>query len=326
MLLTRSLRNRLSRVKRRLFPQDNGAAILLYHRVAELESDPQLLAVSPANFESQIRHLQAHYHLLSVEEFHSLLMNKKELPRKSVLITFDDGYVDNYQVAAPVLEKCHAQALFYICTGNINTNREFWWDALERIILLSDNKEVEIDLQINEINLRMSIRSSADRENLYNRLTGLLKGVLPEQRQQVINYLSEKFGSAEERADYRCLTTAELKEFDQMKSVVIGAHTRNHVSLGQISPELQEKEIAGSKSFLEDCLGHEIKYFSYPFGTRSDYNQDSIRICQELGFSFAMSNFPGLADKKTGRFELPRHIVRDWDKTEFEYRMRGFFA
>ena len=78
--------------------------VLLYHRIINLDVDSQLLAVSPENFESQLRYLEKNFNVISYEELVDAL-KKDKLPSKSVCITFDDGYLDNLEVVKPLLEK-----------------------------------------------------------------------------------------------------------------------------------------------------------------------------------------------------------------------------
>ena len=108
--------------------------VLIYHRVKDLEVDTQMLAVSPNHFEKQIEYLKANYKILSLQELISCL-NKKRIPNKSVVITFDDGYADNLHEAAPVLVKYNIPATIFISSGMIDSNLEFWWDSLEYIFL-----------------------------------------------------------------------------------------------------------------------------------------------------------------------------------------------
>jgi peptidoglycan/xylan/chitin deacetylase (PgdA/CDA1 family) len=96
---------------------DSPALILLYHRVTNLPLDPQLLTVSPANFDEHLKFLNKNYNLIDLQEFADCLINKRKLPKRSVLLTFDDGYADNYLEALPLLENNKAQALFYISTS-----------------------------------------------------------------------------------------------------------------------------------------------------------------------------------------------------------------
>ena len=107
--------------------------------------------------------------------------------------------------------------------------------------------------------------------------------------------------------------------------MVIGAHTHNHPKLSVCGQEEQYHEIASSKSNLEGLLQREIKHFSYPFGTKADYNNDTVNICRSLEFDMVCSNFPRQVHRWTNRFELPRMLVRDWTADQFEENMKAFF-
>src|SRR5437762_2090069 len=78
---------------------------LLYHRITKLKNDPQLLSVSPENFYEQIKFLKTKFYVLEIEEFLHIKNSRKEnFPKNSFVITFDDGYADNYLEALPILE------------------------------------------------------------------------------------------------------------------------------------------------------------------------------------------------------------------------------
>lgn len=112
---------------------DRPIIILLYHRVAELETDPQMLAVSPENFSKHMKFLKKNYDVLRFED------DWEKVKSPSVVVTFDDGYVDNLINAKPILEQYDVSATIFVATGNIGNNKEFWWDDVERIILLNDH-------------------------------------------------------------------------------------------------------------------------------------------------------------------------------------------
>jgi peptidoglycan/xylan/chitin deacetylase (PgdA/CDA1 family) len=116
------IRNQLNGFRKAADIASNGAClVLLYHRVSDYVTDPQLLCVTPENFDKQIKYLVEKYNVLTVEEFYSIISKNEKFPDKSVLLTFDDGYADNFIYALPILEKHSAQALFYICPGNFET-------------------------------------------------------------------------------------------------------------------------------------------------------------------------------------------------------------
>ena len=100
-------------------------SILCYHRVNDRLKDD--MTVSTASLESQIRYLKKHYEVISGKELDSWLAGRSKL-KKAVLITFDDGYEDNYTNALPILEKYECPAVFFVPTGYVGTNRDFEFD------------------------------------------------------------------------------------------------------------------------------------------------------------------------------------------------------
>ena len=108
------------------------AIILLYHRVARIESDPWSLCVTPEHFAEHLEVLRRHFPIkLTQAQSLRLLLNRG---RCSVAITFDDGYADNFSEAAPLLKRYGIPATFFIATGYVEAIREFWWDELEKVV------------------------------------------------------------------------------------------------------------------------------------------------------------------------------------------------
>jgi peptidoglycan/xylan/chitin deacetylase (PgdA/CDA1 family) len=301
------------------------AAVLIYHRVVDLELDNQLLAVSPANFKNQLDILKEHYNVLLIDEFLYYLTAGKAFPQRSVILTFDDGYYDNLSFALPILEATGLQSLFYISTANIDTNKEFWWDLLEKIFYKTISLPSSLQIQINNHNFSFSTNSLEARINTYNRLHPILKYLHPIIRDEKIKDLLHWSGVENGDAANRVMTTGELVAFSKSNSAIIGAHTHNHPALVSLNYTEQLDEINNSKYILESITGERIKHFSYPFGTKADYNADSIKIMKSVGFEMTCSNFQKLSYSWTNKYEVPRFLVRDWDSVEFKQKMDSFF-
>ena len=122
------------------------------------------------------------------------------------------------------------------------------------------------------------------------------------------------------------MSVQELKSLAANRWVTIGAHTVSHNRLSSLPPEAQREEIVASKRHLEAWLGRGITTFSYPFGRRSDYTEESIALCRQAGFSRAAANFPGQAHRWTDPYQIPRHLVRNWPLEIFSARLRGFWT
>ncbi len=299
--------------------------VLLYHRVIDLDFDPQLLAVSKENFNTHLKIINSDYNCLTINEFHEYLDSGKKIPKNSIVLSFDDGYQDNYLHALPLLEKHNSQALFYITTGTIDKNSEFWWDEVERIMF---SGQVPKQVYIKWTGFEFSLQSwnSKIRDELYNNVLPYLRNISVEARVNYIEDLREIFYQINTaRETHLPMSLEELKKFASSKSAVIGAHTVNHPSLAHLTYEDQFIEIQQSVQFLSENLNQKIVDFSYPFGTTSNYNADTIAICKKVGLKYVAANFPKMVDKRSDKFQFPRFLVRNWDGKEFKLKLDEYF-
>lgn len=304
--------------------QMNGSClVLLYHRVYDYQSDPQLLAVRPENFEEQINYLKENYSLLSVEQFSWCLKNKLRFPNKSVLITFDDGYADNYLYALPILEKLKVQALFYISTGNLNSEKCFWWDELEQLLLKDGNKLKAGTFTSNGVS--MYVDSTLEvRMQFYHTLLLALRSMNTSDRQKVLDDVYNLIGSSNPTSEFRCMTNEEVKKMAKSHSAIIGAHSVNHPSLTACSKEEMDFEIAESKKVLEQITGKSIIHFSFPYGTKNDYNSQICERVKYYGFEFSSANYPYPVISKSECYAFPRFLIRDWTVIDFAKQLKAF--
>jgi len=308
------------------------AVILLYHRVLDLPSDPQQLAVQPDYFHDHVALLKKHYHPISAEEFSDHLQRKKKFRKGTVLITFDDGYADNFQNAVPILESLEAHALFFITTSFLNTRRELWWDDLERILLGTKIKPHALALHIESEKFRYDTSQEKTLWEIYYDLQERLRLSHPDIIASVVKQLQIWAALPEEGRDRnRMMRFDELKQMANSPVVAIGAHTHRHAALGVLGYEDQKQEILQSQQILESLLDKKIVYFSYPYGARKMlgnrryYNKDSLRLVKELGFEMACANYYGQVHRWSNPYVLPRILVRNWKPEEFRDKIRHFF-
>jgi peptidoglycan/xylan/chitin deacetylase (PgdA/CDA1 family) len=298
---------------------DTPVVVLVYHRITSLSSDPQLLAVAPANFLAHMKHLKSKYNLVRFEDDWS------NVEKPSVAVTFDDGYADNLIEALPILEEIEVPATFFISSGNLDTMREYWWDELERIILGERDLPERFSLVDSNFRQNWPTASPASRETFYQQLLSLMMQLNPARREEWLIQLRQWAQVGEKgRKAYRALTSDELRYLARSEWVTIGAHTVTHTPLSVLPKEKQREEILSSKLQLETLIGKEIKTFSYPFGRKKDYDRASIHLCREAGFIKAASNFPGQVHRWTDQYQLPRHLVRNWDIDTFTDRVKDF--
>ena len=315
-------------------------AILLYHRVASHIPDPQLLCVSTSNFDQQIKYLKANFDILSMPQLADCL-NDYRLPHKAVVITFDDGYADNYFNAFPILQHYAVPATIYVSSGYVSTDKEMLSDELEYLILQAKNLPDKIILDINGISHTFEFdnisthhipwditcqNSSSKRYRSYYDLHKIIKPLDSNYRERVLNSLAERIGCPRpKRFDRRIMNKNEIRILDKNKLITIGAHALSHVMLAQQNYKEQYNEIAVDKNNLEELLGHTVHHFAYPYGGNMSVSQDTTDFVQKLGYLTACDSTSGLVYKKSNKLLLPRFIIRNWDVDIFKNHIKSFF-
>jgi len=319
------------------------AAILAYHRVAELPSDPQLLAVTPEKFERHLQIIRQHFTILSLDQLCKGLEGG-EIPARAVAVTFDDGYADNLYSAKPLLERYEVPATIFVTTGYIGKEREFWWDELQGLLLHPGTLPRELRLRIRGKIFEWDLGEAAQypeetwekhrhwnllqksipgcRQHTYKRLHRLLRPLAGSERDQILAELWDWRGEQPNgRQTNRILSKDELTRLAAGGLVSIGSHTVNHPLLSSVVRAEGIKEILESKATLEQILEHPVTGFSYPFGSWTTYTKQTVDIIRDSGYEWACAAFPGAVAKKTNRWQLPRFLVRNWDGEEFRERL-----
>lgn len=329
------------RLWRRLRPR---AVILTYHRVFAADTDPQLLCVSPLHFEEHLEVISRQYRPVRVRELRGLMERGRAL-HGSVVITFDDGYADNLYNARPLLERYAVPATVFVTTGRLGGTSEFWWDDLERLLLLSNDipetLRVRADGKVYNLNAEpsRSVRETwknwnvqwaetpTGRHQTYRFLQRLLKPLDEGTRAKVLRDLAREVNLQEEgRATHRPMTTADLRQLAEGDLVEVGSHTVTHAQLSARPVSEQQREIFESHRQLQDIVDKPVVSFSFPFGTREDYDADTVDLVRRAGFEQACVNMRGQVTRGTDRYRLPRFVVRDWNGEEFARRLQQMFA
>jgi peptidoglycan/xylan/chitin deacetylase (PgdA/CDA1 family) len=319
------------RIRRRLRSAlASPPVILCYHRVFAPETDPHLLSVSPEWFRAQMEVVRQRGRPLAIDAL-------SKLPSRGIVVTFDDGYLDNLENALPILRATEIPATIYIATGNVGAKREFWWDDLERLTLgarhLPKILRLEIDGRSYEWNLEGDVAGDPSwhvllpddrtpRQRLFCDLHAALRPLAASRQEEVLAQLRALTSTAPEaRSSYRCVNESELKTLAAEPLITIGAHTISHPDLALCGREEQRAEIAGSKTQIEGFIARSVDHFSYPYGS---HNNDSVELCAELNLRTAVTCIAQPVERQSLPYRLPRLLVRNWDGEEFERRLEAF--
>jgi peptidoglycan/xylan/chitin deacetylase (PgdA/CDA1 family) len=300
---------------------EDAPLILLYHRIVEREADPLGVCVSPGNFVQQLEVLRT-----SREPVPLVGIVSGDPPSRAAAITFDDGYRDNLEHAAPALADARVPATLFVATGAVAEGEGFWWDELERLLRTAP-EDVEASLTLEIAGQRREFRAGSERERRIARrhLHAWLQPMPPEVISSALSSLRGWAGVSAEGgtpAVDRAMRPDELGAFASIPELTVGAHSRSHRSLRHADPAAQDSEIAGSRADIAGWLGTEPTCFSYPFGVPGgDFDDGVVARVRAAGFSLAVTTTAG-AVQGADRFKLPRRVVPDIAGEEFEAWLR----
>jgi peptidoglycan/xylan/chitin deacetylase (PgdA/CDA1 family) len=335
---------RISRLATRMRRQFTArGVILMYHRIAERDSDPWGLAVSPAHFSEHLQVLRT-CRLVSLPDFAAAL-GRGQAPRRAVIVTFDDGYADNFVTANTLLQQHDIPATVFLTTGAIGSQRELWWDELERVLLQPHDLPAAFELRRANSSDRWELGSDATYTNeassknrswraweapptarhvMYADLWRRLYPLPHDQKRALLDELLDWAGlETRMRLSHRLLSLAEAKQLGHTSRIEIGAHTVTHPPLPELPLSDQTHEIRQSKRFLEETLNRPVSCFSYPHG---HYDPGTMSIVREAGFRSACTTDARTVSKQSECLALPRVQVMDWSGDEFRRRLRGWLS
>jgi len=237
--------------------------IIAYHGVENLEGlmNQDGFMVSPDIFEAQLDHIGRHYNIVSLDECAACIRNQKPWPSRAVLITFDDGYLNNLIEAIPILQRKGMPAVFFITTGFVDGAVQPWWFVLRNWIKHAGYLAVGTPPAYRSTSIVNDITCMMVWEDA-------LKGISAENRADSMRDLGLKLDRSES-------CPVAIMNWDQVRKVQslgydLAPHTVHHVNLGAETISTAIREIHESIDCLNRQLGVSSQAFSYPYGRRSD--------------------------------------------------------
>jgi peptidoglycan/xylan/chitin deacetylase (PgdA/CDA1 family) len=267
------------------------AIILRYHSVQHRPDDYEHIIGKPithatAAFQEQIDLVTRHYEPVTLDDLAAFVRGQRPMPRRCVAVTFDDGFADNFEIAAPILNRAGIRAAFYITVGCIEPERllwfsrlrhafgttraETWWDPTRQCLWrLTDPPQ-----------RGQAHRSAAE---ACARTTGLAQD-------ELVARLEADLGVAALALGRRLMMTwGQIREL-QRQGHLIGAHTLTHPNLAHVPADEMAREVAESKRRLEEELQAPVRHFSYPAPILEPHWSEATVACTaDLGFATAVT-------------------------------------
>ena len=272
--------------------------ILTYHRIGnpapDFPFDPGVFSVTPEEFERELRYLGQCLDVLSIAELAAGLREPERLPERPALITFDDGYLDNYQVAFPLLRAARLPACFFLATGIVGSSGIPWWDQVACCMKHSRAGKISSPFPADPqpFELAMETRSAATARFLRN-----LKRVPWPCALESLAHLRKETG-----VDPAHHAPAPLfMSWDQAREMAaggmdLGGHTRLHPILGNVAdPEHLQEEIARCYTDLVRETELSPLAFAYPVGSPQAMSESADALIRAVGFELIFSFTHSLA-------------------------------
>lgn len=276
-------------------------AIFTMHHVrpasgAEFRPNRQL-EITPDFLRSMLLHLRSRgIDIIALDELHQRL-REGDVSRRFACFTFDDGYRDNRDFALPVMREFDAPFTVYVTSDFAEGIGKLWWITLERVIAKASVLEVVIDGAAR----RIEVRAPAAKQIAFERLRRWLRSLPGDQDiSREIAALAAPHG-IDETALCRdlCMSWDELKSFADDPLVMIGAHTITHCNLGKQTEAKAIREIAVSRSRIEEVLKRPVEHFAYPYGDKTAAAAREFALTRNAGFKTAVTTRPGMIFTKS---------------------------
>lgn len=312
----------------------------MYHRIATPPSDVWEISVSADNFEKQLIFLKKNYQVLTLDALVKQLKTSS-LIKNAVAITFDDGCLDNFNTAKPLLEKHQLPATFFIPSGFVDGKKSFWWDDLENIFLSAPELPAYLSININGIDLNFNLQNEeALNEDLVKQHKNWDPDNEPPPTKRAYCYFSiwqqlkpltsltidTIVSEIVSWANYKpydatgiCMSFNQAIELDSHSLFNIECHSVHHPALAFHDKVFQSEELLSDKSFWEINLKRKVTYLAYPYG---NYNDETQQVARELKFEAAFTTECKFVHYKSNLFTLPRFQVKNWDEKSFEQNLK----
>jgi peptidoglycan/xylan/chitin deacetylase (PgdA/CDA1 family) len=262
--------------------------VLCYHRVCDPSAEPRAhrgLCVPPAAFAEQLDALAARYEVVTLADVLDARRHEHRLPRRALLITFDDAYDDFASTAWPMLRERSLPAALFVPTGFPDTDQVFWWDRLAELIA-ADPDRATIPSPLGDL----PVTTERDRRRTFAELRAACKRMSMPEVTAYLDTLAAEVGAPP--ASGRVLGWEALRQLGA-EGVTIAAHSRSHPILTTLSDDELDDELRTSRADIAREMGTDVPCFAYPSGIHDDR---VVHATEEAGYEVAFTTRRGIND------------------------------
>ena len=255
----------------------------LFHRVSPV-TDPLWPPMQPDLFEKIIRYLTGNFKVVLLEDY---LRNPSQFKngKNIATVSFDDGYLDNLEIAAPILKKYRCPASFYVVTDSIDQNLPTWTYITDHVFQQEKNKlSLEGD-HVPPAFLNMAWSSTAEGIEWAKKVKPWMKSLPNHHRQEVLNALLKQHKGNDIPRNLM-MNWSQVRELDRA-GFYVSSHSHTHPMLASLQDEKEIlEELQLSASILEKQLGHRPLTISYPIGS---FDERVIGAAKQAGYQYGLA-------------------------------------
>lgn len=245
--------------------------------------------------------------VISMDEVYQIILKKKKMPPYSFAITFDDGFYNNFTVAAPILYDLNLSTTFYVTTNFINNNIMSWVDRIEREFEKYSKSEITVPWG------KYKAKTIKDKIYFLNNLRKILKSNPNYKSDEIANDIICQLGrepkfTGQSELDKK-MSWDNLKILNSEKIFTIAPHSHNHKILSFCDEKSLEIEIRQSIQMLKNKTKIKNFHFAYPDGQKNHYNQKVINCLKRNKVLCCPTAVAGLNKISTNPFQLKRIMV-----------------
>jgi peptidoglycan/xylan/chitin deacetylase (PgdA/CDA1 family) len=237
-----------------------------------------------------------------------------------VVLTFDDGYRDNYTSVLPILNKFAVPFTVFVCSSIIERTFDYWWGGL--ISLFRSHDEVDIEA----MEACFTLNNDREREAALNRVTSWVKEHVELRSAQLKETFLHYGISPADLLDQDAMTEDELRRLSESSLVTVGGHGLSHRPLASLSVSEARHEIEANRVHLERVTGQPVVHFAYPFGDSAACNWREADLVRQAGYQSAFTTRTGnlFSQHAAVPFMLPRNAMHP--RHEEVYHAEAKFA
>jgi peptidoglycan/xylan/chitin deacetylase (PgdA/CDA1 family) len=282
----------------------NTLTVLNYHRIDDptastfntLKSN---VSATPSEFEKQMQYVQKIFNIITCQQLADYITKHTPLPPRSAIITFDDGYLDNFSHAYPILRNLKIPAVIFLATDYIENNKPFYWDYAA--YCFSQTKLTHAHFPI--IGER-AWANTKEKDSILHEWVEALKKIQEQEKNTAIHSIATtlKISVPTNAFQGLHLTWQQVREMHK-NGIEFGAHTASHPILTRIPLNQAQDEILNSKKKIEQQIGAPVICFAYPNGGLADFSPAIMQIISQAQIPIAFSLRPGPTSYQTAKKE-----------------------